>query len=455
MAFKYAHKFSLAILLLPHLSIAQGPGTLIPEYHPKLPTYKCSKAAGCQKQDTSVVLDWNLRSIHTITTNEPCKSPAGVVDRTICPNQLTCFKQCVVEGLDYYFAGVSTSGDALMLSQFPQAPEPDIPPPRVYLLGADGNYVTFKPKAQEIAFDVDVSLLPCGENGALYFVEMAANGGKSTYTPGGANYGGGYCDSQCPYQAWKNGNLDAGGPYCCNEMDLLEANSQAVAFTPRPCAGNACDNIGCSFNPYAAGHHNYWGPGKTVDTTRPITVVTQFLTDDGTPNGELTTIRRKYVQNGQVIASATVGGDIIEAGQCPSGEEVGGLVTLGKAFQRGMALVFSITNDPADNMNWLDSGDNGPCDPSEGSPDYIQANYPYAKVIFSKIRYGEIDSTLNNNIITSTTRTSTITTTKSTTPGPPTQTHWGQCGGIGFPGPTICEGTYTCFTHNPYYGQCL
>ncbi|KAF3107521.1 hypothetical protein TWF102_006909 [Orbilia oligospora] len=453
MAFKYAHKFSLAILLLPYLSIAQGPDTLTPEYHPKLPIYKCTKANGCLKQDTSVVLDWNTRSIHTISTGEPCKTSIGV-DRRICPNQLTCFKQCVVEGLDYYAYGVSTSGDALQLSQFSQQFQ-DAPSPRVYLLGADGNYVLFKLKAQEITFEVDVSQLPCGENGALYLAEMMANGGKSTYTPGGANYGGAYCDAQCPHQDWKNGNLDAAGPSCCSEMDIFEANSQAVAFTPHPCVGNSCDKSGCGFNPYAAGHPNYWGPGKTVDTTKPITVVTQFLTDDGSPNGELTTIRRKYVQNGQEIASASIGGDVIQKDQCPSGEEYGGLVTLGKSFERGMVLVFSIWNDPVENMNWLDSGNNGPCDPSEGSPENIRINYPYAKVKFSKIRYGEIDSTLNNNLLTSTTRISTTTTTKSTTPGPATQTHWGQCGGIGFPGPTICEGTYTCYTHNSYYGQCL
>lgn len=40
----------------------------------------------------------------------------------------------------------------------------------------------------------------CGLNGALYFVSMDADGGMSKYSgnQAGAEYGTGYCDSQCP-----------------------------------------------------------------------------------------------------------------------------------------------------------------------------------------------------------------------------------------------------------------
>jgi len=46
--------------------------------------------------------------------------------------------------------------------------------------------------------DVDVSNLPCGLNGAVYFSEMEADGGSSKFTTNkaGAKYGTGYCDSQ-------------------------------------------------------------------------------------------------------------------------------------------------------------------------------------------------------------------------------------------------------------------
>ena len=37
----------------------------------------------------------------------------------------------------------------------------------------------FKLKNKEFTFDVDVSELPCGLNGALYFVEMEKDGGLS------------------------------------------------------------------------------------------------------------------------------------------------------------------------------------------------------------------------------------------------------------------------------------
>jgi cellulose 1,4-beta-cellobiosidase len=53
---------------------------------------------------------------------------------------------------------------------------------------------------QEFTFDVDVSNLPCGFNGALYFVSMDADGGLKKYptNKAGAKYGTGYCDAQCP-----------------------------------------------------------------------------------------------------------------------------------------------------------------------------------------------------------------------------------------------------------------
>lgn len=47
--------------------------------------------------------------------------------------------------------------------------------------------------------------MPCGLNGAVYFVEMAADGGEAAATKNGgqnragAKYGTGYCDAQCPH----------------------------------------------------------------------------------------------------------------------------------------------------------------------------------------------------------------------------------------------------------------
>ncbi|KAK6522404.1 hypothetical protein TWF281_002966 [Arthrobotrys megalospora] len=54
------------------------------------------------------------------------------------------------------------------------------------------------------------------------------------------------------------------------------------------------------------------------------------------------------------------------------------------------------------------------------------------------------------------------TTTPSTTPvrttttaSTPAQNKWGQCGGIGWTGPTTCVEGSTCQVLNPYYSQCL
>lgn len=53
-----------------------------------------------------------------------------------------------------------------------------------------------------------------------------------------------------------------------------------------------------------------------------------------------------------------------------------------------------------------------------------------------------------------TSHSSTITTVPTTTAGA-TQTKWGQCGGSGWTGPTVCAAGSTCSAGNPYYSQCV
>ncbi|KAL1835291.1 hypothetical protein VTK73DRAFT_5823 [Phialemonium thermophilum] len=47
------------------------------------------------------------------------------------------------------------------------------------------------------------------------------------------------------------------------------------------------------------------------------------------------------------------------------------------------------------------------------------------------------------------------TTTTTTSPQGPQQTHWGQCGGIGWTGPQSCQSPWTCQKQNDWYSQCL
>jgi hypothetical protein len=80
---------------------------------------------------------------------------------------------------------------------------------RLYLMANDTSYQMFNLQNQEFAFDIDVSNLPCGLNGALFFAQMAADGGLSKYpnNKAGAKYGTGYCDAQCPKMQFINGEV--------------------------------------------------------------------------------------------------------------------------------------------------------------------------------------------------------------------------------------------------------
>ena len=69
------------------------------------------------------------------------------------------------------------------------------------------------------------------------------------------------------------------------------------------------------FNPYRLGVTDFYGKGKTVDTSKPFTVVTQFLGS----GSNLSEIKRYYVQGGKVIenpqpkTSGLTGNSITEA----------------------------------------------------------------------------------------------------------------------------------------------
>jgi len=70
-----------------------------------------------------------------------------------------------------------------------------------------------------------------------------------------------------------------------------------------------------------------------------------------------------------------------------------------------MVLVMSIWDDHEAHMLWLDSNyptdksasepgvARGPCATSSGNPKDVEANTPDAKVMFSNIKYGNINST--------------------------------------------------------------
>lgn len=69
-----------------------------------------------------------------------------------------------------------------------------------------------------------------------------------------------------------------------------------------------CDKDGCDFASYRLNDRTFYGPGSSfqVDTTRPFTVVSQFLTTDGTDNGDFKEFRRFYIQDGRRIENSKV-----------------------------------------------------------------------------------------------------------------------------------------------------
>jgi len=414
---------AVTVFMILPFAFAQQIGR-IPEVHPRLITQTCTKR-GCMTQQTSLVLDALSHPIDDIHTSESCETSSGGVNTTICPTVEACAKNCALEGINYASHGVYTNGGSVTLRQYlnVDGTEEEVSP-RVYLLDPSGrDYEVLKLLNQEISFTVDVSNLPCGMNGALYLTSMEASGGRSQLNPAGATYGTGYCDAQCGAPAWINGvaNLKGLGA-CCSEMDLWEANAEATQLTPHACnvtgfyecsgaacgSSGVCDKDGCGFNPYGLGDHSFYGPSAkdTIDTKKPFTVVTQFMTSDGTSTGTLNQIRRLYIQNGKVIQNAKVDFDnstldSITPAYCEATaatfEAEGGLPQMGKALEMGMVLIFSLWNDPSAFMNWLDSGTAGPCNSTQGNPAIIEVEDPGTSVTFSNIKWGDIGTTYSDH----------------------------------------------------------
>lgn len=208
-------------------------------------------------------------------------------------------------------------------------------------------------------------------------------------------------------------------------MDIWEANKISTAFTTHGCLKNGlytcsgsgctgqCDGAGCDYNAYRLGQHSFYGPGDVVNTNKTFTVVTQFYTTNGRSDGELSEIRRLYVQNGKVIQNAAVKVpgvkpyDSITTKFCDAQKiafnntndfaEVGGMKPLSEAFETGMVLVFSLWDDPSGGMTWLDGYSNSTVPGvSRGTClGGLDTSLPLVNVTFSNIKFGDIGSTFS------------------------------------------------------------
>ncbi|EJT82554.1 hypothetical protein GGTG_02527 [Gaeumannomyces tritici R3-111a-1] len=185
-------------LALATLACAQqmGEGT---EAYPELPTQFCTRAGGCATKRTKLVASAALHNMYWDgDKTKPCAAALNTTAECAFDNgdAAACTKKCTIEPMgDYGRIGVSTKGDALTMRLFmPNANGTGYTRinPQVYLLGEDGKgYEMFRLVNQELTFDVDMSSLGCGLNGALYFSEMDASGSRGELNPAGAARGTG------------------------------------------------------------------------------------------------------------------------------------------------------------------------------------------------------------------------------------------------------------------------
>jgi len=447
---------------------SQQPGHLEQEEKPTITLKECTVADGCTSTQAKLTLDANWRWIHHSSGYENCYT-GNQWNSQHCSDPIQCAQNCVLEGVskDKYenTYGIEQIQDGVKLKFVTQHEYGVNVGSRLYVMDDDENYKLFYLKNREFSFDVDVSELQCGMNGAMYFSEMAADGGKGQgRNSAGAKYGTGYCDAQCPHDIkfisgeanvidWRPNPNDLSnnmgvGKYgaCCAEMDIWEANSMATAYTPHTCGiegqlmcegiecgdndkgeryDGVCDKDGCDINPYRMGNLDFYGRGSQypVNTLKPMTVVTQFLTMDGTDSGELSEIRRFYVQDGEVIhspSSTILGPDdsdsITDAfcdakkdlfGDVKDYQEHGGMKGMGESLDRGHVMIFSLWDDVEVNMLWLDSAyplnkpdtdpgiKRGDCPGGvESTPTYLRESFPNGYVTFKNAAVGEIGSTL-------------------------------------------------------------
>ncbi|CAE6965333.1 cbhB [Symbiodinium sp. CCMP2592] len=535
----------LTLMLLLPLCAAQQPGTLKSEGSPTMTVKECSKGQ-CTTKEHKLVLDANWRWIHTTEGYRNCYD-GNEWDTSICADPEACAKDCALEAVDdrqyERIYGITPVPGGVRLNFVTGSNVGS----RLFLLEDDDNYKLFMLKNREFAMDVDSSAVECGMNGAMYFIEMAADGGKGIgHNAAGAKYGTGYCDAQCPHDVkfidgkansknWKPHPKDFSntmglGHYgaCCAEMDIWEANNMATAYTPHPCDidspgqymcsgtecgdndsgeryDGVCDKDGCDINPFRNQNTTFYGPGAdfAVDSSRPMTVVTQFLTTDGTDAGDLSEIRRFYVQDGRAVASPSITilpkapgyPDSITDQSCKDMkdlfdnendfQEKGGNKAMGESLSRGHVAAFSLWDDIDVHMMWLDSCypedrecsepgiRRGMCPGGEdSSPRNVRRKHPRGYVTFANVAIGEIGSTQSvypgatgpvpptASTTTTTTTTSKVATVKPTTTAAATTTQpscakaWQQCGGRNHNGPTCCAEGWSCVVDNEWYSQC-
>ncbi|KAG6914942.1 hypothetical protein DXG01_014336 [Tephrocybe rancida] len=276
---------------------------------------------------------------------------------------------------------------------------------------------------------------------------------------------------------WNGSSIDSNsgtGNYgaCCTETDIREANrspfptlpipalSPASAAAPAPPAVPPTATAPSAIPMVATST-------PTAKVTRPSTVPGSRSTHPRSPPSPLSSSPPTTPPTVTPPRSIVSTSRTAPSSRTPKGS----LTAMGKAVKNGMVLVLSVWDDLAVNMFWLDSiyptdasastpgVGRGTCATTSGTPTDVETNAPNSSVTYSNIRFGEIGSTYTGGTTASTTSStsggSTSTSTTSAPASTATQVKYGQCGGIGYTGPTICAAGSTCTVNNEYYSQCL
>ncbi|TEA20217.1 putative 1,4-beta-D-glucan cellobiohydrolase A [Colletotrichum sidae] len=441
----------LVILSTVHLVVTQKIGDLQEEIHPKLSWKRCSTST-CETVQGEITVDAEFRWIHVVDDYRSCfERQEWQTDQ--CNSTRTCTDRCAVDGAYYPGYGIATNGDTLSQRYDTPIDFSRSRNSRVFLLEESGDrYQTFTLLDNEIAFDVDLSTVPCGLNAALHFLAMDADGGLERFpdNEAGARYGTGYCNADCPrslrfvggkanFDGWTPPESDAlhgqgSRGACCPEFDVWNSNSRAFQTTSKLCQRRTpfyfvcqdevcdngeravtCDPEGCDYNPYRLGARDFYGQGKTVDTNRKFTVVTRFSKDK---------ITKFFLQDGKKIETPAPAisnipdGDDLSEEYCRAKAEafqerdfflaLGGSAAQNDVLRRPMVMALSIQDDYYAWNVWLDSvypteagdqpgGPRGPCVWQDNNPDVgtLRPDWQQAKVAWSNIRFGPIGSTVD------------------------------------------------------------
>lgn len=180
---------------------------------------------------------------------------------------------------------------------------------------------------------------------------------------------------------------------------------------------SSCDDDGCAFNPYRLGDTGYYGiGGKGVDTGKPFTVVTQFLTNNGTDSGSIVEIKPFYSQNGTKIPNSSskieeLPGDSITSSFCTKQkvafaerkifDKFGGMERITEVLKKGLVMSLGVLDDRRNGMLGLDGilgegkgAERGTCPTPAMNPQDLVASSRSASAKFGRIRVGEIGSTV-------------------------------------------------------------